>query len=147
MKIKVNEEKDLQKVVKELLKRIKSCKNDSAILVKLHGDLGSGKTTFVKKLAKTLNITKEIISPTFVISKNYRIPKNDFVEQEQLIHVDAYRLNSSSQSAFIGLDKQLMDKKNLILIEWPDVFGNLKKDAIEIFFEYDGENRRLIDIK
>lgn len=94
---------------------------NSAQVIKLSGDLGSGKTTFVQNIAKSLGIKEKVSSPTFSISKIYKIPKNSFTEKKILIHIDAYRLGEQNSIKNIGLDRQLEDSKNLIFIEWPEI--------------------------
>ena len=59
-------------------------------IILLNGDLGAGKTTFVKGFAKALNITEKVTSPTFTILKKYEI-----TDRNSLIHVDAYRLENT----------------------------------------------------
>src|ERR1700733_3565857 len=65
-----------------------------ACVVGLYGDLGSGKTTFTQAVAKILGITEVVNSPTFVIEKIYKLEHERF---EHLIHIDAYRLEKSSE--------------------------------------------------
>ena len=65
-----------------------------AVIVLLQGNLGSGKTTFVKAVADILGIKKNITSPTFVLEKVYRIPCFAKATQggfTRMVHIDAYR--------------------------------------------------------
>ncbi|MDA0848227.1 MAG: tRNA (adenosine(37)-N6)-threonylcarbamoyltransferase complex ATPase subunit type 1 TsaE [Verrucomicrobia bacterium] len=78
----------------------------------LYGDLGVGKTTFVKGLAKGLNIAKNITSPTFNLFSIYKGDK-------QLIHLDAYRL-SPEQSIETLMIEDFLCSPYLCVIEWPD---------------------------
>ncbi len=119
-----------------------------AQIVALYGDLGSGKTAFVKELAKELGIEHHITSPTFVILKKYQISNNYSLPTNyySLIHIDAYRLGSGEDLKTLGWNELVKDPKNLILIEWPEqVKDALPNDMIKIQFEYVDQNiRKLI---
>jgi tRNA threonylcarbamoyladenosine biosynthesis protein TsaE len=78
----------------------------------LYGDLGVGKTTLVKGIAKGLNIEKNITSPTFNLFSIYKGDK-------QLIHLDAYRL-SPEQSIENLMIEDFLCSPFLCVIEWPD---------------------------
>ncbi len=118
---------------------------DTAIVLALEGDLGSGKTAFTQELGKTLGIQEHMQSPTFVIEKIYEINTDKWAH---LIHIDAYRLKDEAELLALGFDKLLEDKKNLIVIEWASKVKNiLPKSAIHIVFTHDGEDQRTIEIK
>lgn len=85
-------------------------------ILALQGNLGSGKTTFVKGLAKGFGIKNTITSPTFVLFKVYPIKHPKI---KQLVHADCYRLSSKELKA-IGLDEYLNDPQTVLAIEWPD---------------------------
>ncbi|TSC93456.1 MAG: hypothetical protein Athens101428_669 [Candidatus Berkelbacteria bacterium Athens1014_28] len=109
-------------------------------LIGLSGDLGSGKTAFVKGVAKFLNIKKNITSPTFVIEKIYPIFDN-----KKLVHIDACRLSSTADLETIGFLELMEDKNNYIFIEWPErVFKKSPKEMKIINFKYLSENEREI---
>lgn len=92
-----------------------------ATVVGMSGELGSGKTAFVKEVARVLGITEDITSPTFVIEKIYQLPANmNPTSFSHLIHIDAYRIEDSKELLVLGWDKIISDPKNLILVEWPE---------------------------
>lgn len=93
---------------------------DLATVIGLSGDLGVGKTTLTKSLARALHITDILTSPTFVIAKFYAIPPSSDHSFSQLIHIDAYRLESSDELARLGFLDWTTDPSNLIIIEWPE---------------------------
>jgi len=133
-------------IFKEFILKLKTNKNqDKATVVFLNGDLGSGKTTFTKNLCKYLNLDIEIHSPTFVILKRYDFNVEGF---ENLIHIDAYRLNSYKDLQKIKFDEYLQNKNNLIFIEWPELVQDEKFIAdIVVGFEHgEGEGERKIII-
>ena len=79
-------------------------------LLMLNGPLGAGKTTLTQGIAKGLGITSKVSSPTFVISQYYRGPRID------LVHVDAYRLESLEDLDALDLDTSL--EVALTVVEW-----------------------------
>ena len=83
----------------------------NGITLTFTGDLGAGKTTFVRGLAKGLNIKEVVQSPTFNIMKIYL--KGD----RPLIHIDAYRLVDINSD--IGLDEYIGYETGITVIEWP----------------------------
>lgn len=93
----------------------------------LVGDLGSGKTHFVKGLADALLIKDEITSPTFNIVNVYDSQKLD------LNHFDIYRVNDPEEIALIGFDDYIFGN-NVSVIEWADLIEDLiPKDALWIY--------------
>lgn len=134
-------EKDLRAVatkVKEVIDDFFS-KNKRSCIVFLNGGLGAGKTTFTKSLGKIIGLNEEIISPTFILRKDY----------ENMIHVDGYRFESEEEGKSIALEKELDDVGKIILIEWPEKFVkalNIDPD-ISIDFIHVNEEKRDIFIK
>lgn len=106
------------------------------------GDLGAGKTTFVRGLAKGLNITDVVQSPTFNIMKVY------FKGDRPLIHIDAYRLADINPD--IGLDEYIGYENGITVIEWPQFIEDLiPTNAISIQILHMGDDKRklIIDSK
>jgi tRNA threonylcarbamoyladenosine biosynthesis protein TsaE len=119
----------------------------TATVVGLKGDLGSGKTTFVKHVATLLGVEGVVTSPTFVIEKIYklpsRIPKQTF---NHLIHIDAYRLSNKAELEVLGWDEIFKNTYNLIFIEWPEqVKGLVPDNAPIIKFSFVDDKTRKID--
>ena len=110
-------------------------------VIGLIGNLGSGKTTFSKALAKAVGI-KSLKSPTFIISQRYSL-KNRF-----LYHLDFYRLHSKNQLLPLGLDEILNKKGSIVLIEWVDKFPFIQKKCnILVHLKVQGDNQRDVTIK
>lgn len=104
------------------------------------GDLGAGKTTFVRGLAEGLHINEIVQSPTFNIMKIYL--KGD----RPLIHIDAYRLADIDTD--IGLDEYIGYETGITVIEWPMYIERLiPKDAIEVEIRNLGDDNREIIFK
>lgn len=107
----------------------------------LFGDLGSGKTTFVKGIAESFDIKEEITSPTFVFCKKYKLANGSV-----LSHYDCYRVSSKEDAESIGLTEDLSDPdRNIILIEWSENIKEiLPEGAVKVYFEYISDNERKI---
>lgn len=145
---------DIKKVVKSVLKILKVKRINIVLLI---GELGSGKTTFVKCIGELLGIKKSITSPTFLISKEYNLQPTTYnLQLTKLIHYDLYRLRLLSDLEEIGFLEKIADRKNLIIIEWPDKIKKLinllskeLKDNMLIikFCHTDKVNKRKIVIK
>ena len=113
-----------------------------ATIVTFSGDLGAGKTTFVKGIAHALGIEEHITSPTFVILKIYDLHGQKF---ERLIHMDAYRLKGRQHLKVLGWDELVKDPGNLILVEWPEKIGEaIPEGAKRISLRYSDEGRHII---
>lgn len=126
--------KETQEFAKEFAKKIRS-----GTILTLYGDLGSGKTTFTQGLAEGLGVKERIISPTFIIVRNY--------ESKNFYHIDLYRIETEKDLEGLGVEDILNDKKNFVVIEWAEKLGDLLPDRrIDIRFEHVDENKRRIII-
>ncbi len=133
--------KETEVAAKVFMKKLLPRK-DSATIVALSGDLGSGKTTFVQAVAKILGVTENITSPTFVLIKSYTLNASHFT---LLYHIDAYRLKNGEEIKKLGWQEMLADPKNIIFIEWPEnVTGAIPKNAKKIGFEFIDDTTRRI---
>ena len=113
------------------------------MLVLLRGDLGAGKTTFVKGIAEGFHAAKseDVTSPTFTLVHEYR--GGDVT----LYHIDLYRIDTQKELDTIALD-DLMDANSILLIEWGEKFVRFREERdVEIAIERVGENERKISIK
>jgi tRNA threonylcarbamoyladenosine biosynthesis protein TsaE len=93
-------------------------------IVLLHGELGTGKTTLSKGIAKGLGVAEEITSPTFAIMNMYEI-KQPQSTIKNLIHVDTYRLEHEDELVDIGIEDYLANPETICIIEWPEKIENL----------------------
>lgn len=109
-------------------------------ILALSGNLGAGKTTFVKCLAKSLGIKDELTSPTFVLLKVYDL---DFKAFSKFVHVDCYRLEQAEDLQDLGLEDYIADPEALVLIEWAEKISNLPPEQVlKIKIEITGSNSR-----
>ncbi|HET8574642.1 MAG TPA: tRNA (adenosine(37)-N6)-threonylcarbamoyltransferase complex ATPase subunit type 1 TsaE [Candidatus Paceibacterota bacterium] len=117
-------------------------KRTHATVLALFGDLGSGKTTFVRSLAHHFGISSRVTSPTFVIEKRYAVSKPNEIFRK-LIHIDAYRLDGAHDEDTLLLEETLADPQNLLCIEWPENIKDLEADH-ELFFEFVDDHTRTV---
>ena len=89
-------------------------------IISLEGELGAGKTTFVKGILKGLNYKYDVTSPTFTLI-------NEYDADIKVIHIDFYRETNSKRWEVIGLDEYLYSN-NIVILEW----GNIVKDLLII---------------
>jgi len=94
---------------------------DCPRVIELTGDVGAGKTTLVKGLARGLGASEEVTSPSFVISKRYKIRKGE------LIHYDFYRLKEVGLMAD-EIAEAMLDPENVIVVEWGESVKDLLPD-------------------
>ena len=110
--------------------------NNSAV-IELIGDVGAGKTTFVRGLAKGLGVKEPVTSPSFTISKSYAFGKN-----QTLTHYDFYRLADPGLMQD-NLKESLSDPNNITIIEWGESVSNiLPKNHTIINIIYNDDNSR-----
>ena len=132
------------------VKTAELAKNFSKILKKgdivfFHGEIGVGKTTFIRHLVNCLQANNhlnqtEVTSPTFNLVNEYDV--GIFTIQ----HYDLYRLTNSNETKNIGLLEN--QKEILTLIEWPEKIDNKIENKIDLFFEYGEDmNKRFLTIK
>ncbi len=107
-------------------------------IVRLEGDLGAGKTHFVKGVASFFGISEqEVSSPTFTLIHEYegKIP---------VYHFDCYRLKSEQEALEIGIEEYLFGD-GVTLIEWPSkIDGLIPEDSVSVEIKHSGETKRTI---
>ncbi len=125
---------------KNLALLIKKDRKRFSQIILLTGDLGAGKTIFVKGIADGLNIDKNITSPTFNLI-------NEYDGNPGLIHMDFYRLNHKKELIDIGIEEYL--NLNMVkAVEWPQlIFDYINDEFIFIKIINIAKNRREIIIK
>lgn len=110
-------------------------------VIELIGDVGAGKTTFTKGLAKGLGINEPVQSPTFTISRIYKA-RDSLV----LAHYDFYRLHEPGVLK-IELAESIANPRTVTIIEWGDIVeGILPENKITIRFESPSETRRVVHV-
>ena len=133
-------ENDTKKLANTISKKIKI-----GDIIYLYGEIGVGKTTFVKYLINNLqkknNLTvTEVISPTFALLNEYQI------KQFKINHFDLFRIKSSKEIE--NLDLFTDRSSSITLIEWPQKIKKKPKNLIELKFNYQNDyQKRSVEIK
>jgi tRNA threonylcarbamoyladenosine biosynthesis protein TsaE len=123
----------------------------SGDVLALEGPLGSGKTCFVRGLAKGLNLDpRSVSSPTFVICQEYSQSASHGPASMTLAHIDAYRLHDAAELETIGWRDLLQAPDTIIAVEWPSKIGPAMTDIenrIDITFEHVGRDVRMLRLE
>jgi len=102
-------------------------------ILALFGQLGGGKTTFLKGVAKALKIKERIVSPTFIICRRYQVPNRAI----EFCHYDWYRIENEKEALQLGVKEEFLNKNSITAIEWAEKAVNiLPKKKIAVYFKY-----------
>lgn len=114
----------------------------------LVGELGSGKTQFVKGLAKGLGIKENITSPTFTYEKIYKgLPAGKAGKKLTLYHFDLYREEKIDSDIELLVEEAFADKSGVVVIEWAERAKKIwPLYYFKVQFSWVGENERTIEI-
>ena len=106
----------------------------------LYGDLGAGKTAFVRGLAEGLGVSRdEVSSPTFTLIQEYRGGRLT------LFHVDLYRIEDPREFDELGLDEIAED--GVLAIEWAERLPQAPPGAVRISIEHAGDDQRVVTVE
>jgi len=129
-KIITNNFSETEDLGKNFAKKIKS-----GDIVLLYGDLGSGKTTFVKGILKGFNFSGYVTSPTFSLI-------NEYEGNQKIIHIDCYREENLERWINLGIEDYFNDS-DIVIIEWPEILSDIiPKNTIKIRIKHIEENKR-----
>lgn len=135
MKIKVSSLEDTKKLAVAFAKTL----DEKGLFVTLTGDIGAGKTQFIRYVLKELNVKEKITSPSFVILNEYR---SDLCP---IYHFDLYRLEEKGLKSIVDELREYSKNGKLTFIEWAEFGQNeIPKSALNINIEYDKDD---IDIR
>ena len=133
-------EKETEDKAKNFASLIKGFKN--SLLINLIGNLGAGKTTFVRGLIQELGFDEFVKSPTFTIVETYES------DNLKVFHFDLYRIEDDKELQAIGVEDYLTEENAITLVEWPEkskrYFNN--PDYIIELNHCDNDEKRLINI-
>lgn len=131
MKLQSNSPDQTMDIAKEFSKKVK--KSD---IICLRGDLGAGKTQFVRGFIQGFGFTgNEVTSPTFTVINEYR-------GNPSIYHFDCYRLEHYSEAVEIGAEEYFYGD-GITIIEWPDKISEiLPNDSVDITIKVLSENKR-----
>ena len=135
LNFEINNENELDFISKEIIEKFKSK------VFLFYGEMGVGKTAFIKSICKHLNVIDVVSSPTFSIVNQYINDQNEF-----MYHFDFYRTNNKNEIFDIGYEEYLFSD-SFCFIEWPERLNNLLPNKyLEIKMKLRDGNR-LIRIK
>ena len=131
MKIEVKSLKETQ----DLAQKFASCLDENGLFITLTGDIGAGKTQFVRYVLEFLNVREKITSPSFVILNEYK------ADLCPIYHFDLYRLEEKGLKSMVNELREYSKTGVLTFIEWAE-FGldEIPSNALNINVEYDEEN-------
>jgi tRNA threonylcarbamoyladenosine biosynthesis protein TsaE len=137
LSVKVNSLGQTGKLAEQIVNNLKGGE-----VICLIGDLGVGKTYFVKFFAEAMGISSDdIISPTFVYWRKHKGDKF------KLNHFDFYRINKEEEAKGIGIEDAFSEKEAVTIIEWADrIESTLPKDRLEIHIKYLGQTEREVEL-
>jgi tRNA threonylcarbamoyladenosine biosynthesis protein TsaE len=126
----------ISKTAKEFLKGL----GDSKV-VAFFGEMGAGKTTFIKAICKELNVIDGVSSPTFALVYEYHTPDDSVI-----YHFDFYRINSPSELFDLGYEDYFYSG-NFCFIEWPEKASHLiPSNALKVYISVQNDGKRLLKI-
>lgn len=137
MKLTIQNESDLQKFATLFGKTIQP-----GDIFLLSGEMGAGKTTFVRYLCESLGMNG-IASPTFTLVNQYQDPQNRYL----IYHIDLYRTNATTDLYSLDIERYLTNPKAITFIEWAEKLDFLKPDHfMQVDITYISQDQRTLSI-
>ena len=139
---------ETNKIAQFVLKKILERDFKKALVFIIEGEIGVGKTIFVKGIGESLGINN-VISPSFVIMYEYEIKHSKI---EKLIHLDLYNVEEKEEFKYLKIDHYLAPR-NLLAIEWGEKVGEIfdllkeKGEIVYVKIKYESEKERIIEVK
>lgn len=127
---------DIENAAKNFIAYVKNKK-----VFAFHGNLGTGKTTFIKAVGKQLGVKENVSSPTFSIINQYNYQKN-----KTIFHIDLYRIKDNEEAMNAGVE-ECVYSGNVCFIEWPERVSFLPLDIVNVFIEFISERERKLMCK
>jgi tRNA threonylcarbamoyladenosine biosynthesis protein TsaE len=128
---------DIENVAKEFIETIKHNK-----VFAFNGNMGAGKTTFIKAVCHQLGVTENVSSPTFSIINQYQTKS-----KKNIFHIDLYRVKDLEEAINAGVEESIYSS-DTCFIEWPEkVSSILPSGTVNVFIETVGETTRKLVVK
>ena len=136
-KLILNSLEETKKIASEIAHKINLISKNTAKIIFLKGDLGTGKTTLVKEILKAYGLSESVTSPTFTIVEPY------LIGNKKIYHMDLYRIESRKELEVLGIEEYSNESDSILFIEWPERGdGFFKECDMEICLNHLNENSR-----
>ena len=136
-KLILNSLEETKKIASEIAHKITLISKNTAKIIFLKGDLGTGKTTLVKEILKVYGLSESVTSPTFTIVEPY------LIGNKKIYHMDLYRIESRKELEVLGIEEYSNESDSIIFIEWPERGDGVFKECdMEICLNHLNENSR-----
>jgi len=136
-KIILNSLEETKKIASEIANQITLISKNTAKIIFLKGDLGTGKTTLVKEILRFYGLLESVTSPTFTIIEPY------FIGNKKIYHMDLYRIESRKELEVLGIEEYSNESNSIIFVEWPERGdGFFNECDLEIQLNHLNENSR-----
>lgn len=133
----IHSPRDLQRAARQFISLI-----GTHTVFAFYGNMGAGKTTFIKEICETLGVSENITSPTFAIVNEYITE-----DTKSIYHFDCYRLKDINEAWDFGADDYLYSG-NLCFIEWPEKIESLlPDDCVSVIIDVLPDETRKVTIK
>jgi tRNA threonylcarbamoyl adenosine modification protein YjeE len=138
---------ETKKIAQFILNKLLEKSFERPLIFIIEGEMGVGKTIFVKGMGEFLGI-KEIVSPTYVVMFEYEIKKSKL---KKLIHLDLYNVEEKEEFEYLKIGEHLAPG-NLLAIEWGEKVGEIfdllkeKGEIVYVKMRYENEKERVIEI-
>lgn len=128
---------NISTAAKDFLQTIKEKK-----LIAFHGEMGAGKTTFIKTLCRQLQVTDIVSSPTYSIIHQYKT-----ADEQIIYHLDLYRIKDEEEAVMAGVE-DCFYSNSYCLVEWPEKTpGLFPENTVHCYLSVAGNNERKLQIK
>lgn len=135
MELKINSLDTIQETAREFIREM----GDSTVFA-FHGEMGAGKTTFIKAMCEVLGVQDVINSPTFAIVNEYRSDMTG----ELIYHFDFYRINKIEEAYDFGYEDYFFSG-SLCFIEWPEKIEELLPgDVVDVYISENEDGTRTV---
>ena len=135
-KLILNSLEETKKIASEIAHKITLISKNTAKIIFLKGDLGTGKTTLVKEILKVYGLSESVTSPTFTIVEPY------LIGNKKIYHMDLYRIESRKELEVLGIEEYSNESDSIIFIEPERGDGYFKECDMEICLNHLNENSR-----
>lgn len=146
-RITSHSERETRTVAQELIEKYVSLAEEKPLVILLYGDLGAGKTIFMKEIGRSLGID-QVVSPAFVVYYEYPLEKDGL---KYLYHFDLYRITEPDEFDHLGIE-DILKPGNIIAIEWSEKSEPIQRmlhergNIVEVYIKHEKGDTRNITV-